>query len=248
MKNHLQELQQLFDETEKMFEVFGWFKKKPAAQPQVQQQTYLQKHQQGIESGSECAPGKSNNRFTSELGSNEATFYSIKKGKTVPTGSVKNIKPFLDNAKISKQTLRCYNLEKDPLRIAWLFDGEFDADVLGWDSKKRKVIFQGTWKKGLFGGINYEPPSKKPAINPMESKFFILKQGIEIGPYTAAQMVKLMKNNTVNGETVIRSEESAEYESVGKNKTLKFLFKSAVNNAQPTQAPNAGRNLGQRLP
>jgi hypothetical protein len=251
MKNPFEELQKLSEETEQLFEAFGWFKRKPKNQPQAT--SYLNQHQQNIETGAECAPGKSNGRFTSELGSNEATFYTIKGGRTIPTGTVKNIKPFLDNAGISKKIMRCYNLDKDPLKIAWLFNGEFAADILDWDKKKRKVIFQGTWKKGLFGGINYEAPNvQKPKPNPMESKFFILNQGVEIGPYTAAQIVKMMKNNTVNLNTVVRPEDSVDYQNIGKEKTLKFLLQSAVPTPQPAPAgANRGgrnRNLGQQLP
>ncbi len=249
MKNQIDELQKLSEETERLFEVFGWFQRKPKAKSAAI--SNLDKHKQGIDSGTECAPGKSNGRFTSEVGSNEAIFYTISNNKTVPTGIAKNIKPFLDNANISKKILRCYDLQKDPLKIAWLFNGEFVADILDWDKKKRKVIFQGTWKKGLFGGINYEAPTQKPTVNPMESKFFILRQGVEIGPYTALQIVKMMKNNTVNGQTVVRPEESLEYQNISKEKTLKFLLQSAVPAAQAAPAGRNGggnRNLGRQLP
>jgi len=246
MKNQIEELQKLSDETEQLFEAFGWFRKKP--KPQATATSYLQQHQQNIETGAECAPGKSNGRFTSELGSNEAMFYNVKGGKTVPTGIVKNIKPFLDNAGLSKKLMRCYDLQKDRLKIAWLFNGEFTADILDWDKKKRKVIFQGTWKKGLFGGINYEAPTQKKTINPMESKFFILRQGVEIGPYPAAQIVKMMKNNTVDGNTVVRPEDSADYQNISQEKTLKFLLQSAAVQPTPAAGRAQNRNLGRQLP
>lgn len=251
MKNHLNELNKLFKETEELFEAFGWFKRKP--QNQTPSASSLQQHQQAIETGNECAPGKSNGRFSSELGSSEATFYSVKDKRIVPTGFVKNIKPFLDNSGMTKRMMRCYDLVKDKMKIAWLFNGEFNADVLDWDRKKKKVIFQGTWKSGTFGGMKAENPNEKPeskpAVSPMQSKYYILRQGTEIGPYKASDIVTMMRNNTVNGNTIVRPENAAEYNYVSKDKTLQFILKSAAP-AQPA-APARGRgnrNLGRQLP
>lgn len=234
MKDSISEFEDLNGRIEKLFEGLGWmnplnyFKDKP--KHNQANTTYsgrgqaLNKHLAGIESGEECALGQSNGRFVSEPGQQDAHFYSIKKNKLFRSGYVKNIKPFLDNAKISKRFLRCYDLQKDSMKIGWLFDGEFNAEMLDWDIKKRKVIFQGTWKMGAFNGI-MSPNTNQPKP-PITKQYFVLISGQEVGPYTAGDIVKSFEKGKLTADSIVRPEDSSDYIHIKDDKTLSFLTKS----------------------
>jgi len=239
MKDSVLEFEKLNDKVEKFFEAFSlnpldWFKDKREAEPNASYQKgqAVDKYLSSIESGEECAPGVSNNRFHSEPGSNSATFYSIKNKKLTPTGFVKDIKPFLANAGLSKRVLRCYDLKKDKLNIAWLFNGEFNADILDWNKKQRKVIFQGTWKNGLFAGLNYPKVTEPTVESPLKKQYFILKKNQEIGPYSAAQILKLVEKKQLNTNSIVRPTESTDYQYVGKDKILAMLLKAIATPAK----------------
>lgn len=276
MKDYIKEFEEINERVEKLLEAGFWNrlknvvtgksfgdsaegKKKQANRKsgvtrKYTSSTAAQNYLQSIESGEECKPGVSNGRFSSEPGSNSATFYKAKGDKG--TGIVKDIKPFLDNAGISKKTLRCYNLEKDPLRIAWLFDGTFNADVLGWDKKKKKVIFQGDWKDGLFGGINYPRATDKMADSPLEKQYKIVKKGQEIGPFSANDILKLIAKGKETIDTIIRAVDSTDYQYVKDDKILSYLLKSLTKKTttQTPVTPTVGfgakqqPNLGAQLP
>lgn len=165
MKDPIKEFENLNSRIEKLFEGLGWlnpgnwFSDKPQSGQPNRSYTpgpALNKHLSDIEN-KKSDLGVYNNRFSSDPGSVEAYFYN-KKGEI--TGHVKNINPFLESAGITKATLRTYDLQKDKMKIKWLFDGVFEANFLGWDKKNKKVIFQGEWKNGLFGGIEYKEPNK----------------------------------------------------------------------------------------
>jgi hypothetical protein len=137
----LEEIQQLNDNIFKRIdELFGFGKK--AEQPSV-----VNKYKQSIDSGEECkAYGTTpNNLFWSEVGSKEAW---IGKNKN----HVNDITEF-----ISKRDLRCYDLKKDPYKIAWLFspDTKFEAEKIWGEPSKRpgEIYFKGTWKGGDFKGL-----------------------------------------------------------------------------------------------
>ena len=165
MKDSVKEFEDLNNRIEKLFEGLGWlnpgnwFKDKPQSGQPNRNYTSgpaLNKYLSNIEN-KKSDLGQYNNRFSSDPGSTDAYFYD-RNGEI--TGYVKNMNPFLESAGITKATLRTYDLKKDPMKIKWLFDGNFEADFLGWDKKNKKVIFQGEWKNGLFGGIEYTTPKK----------------------------------------------------------------------------------------
>lgn len=251
MKDSLEKFEDLNKRIDKVFEAFDWLNPKKWLNPQSKDNntSSIDRHLQSIESGDECAPGQSNKRFVSPLGKYDASFYSIKRiaGKNIlaKTGTVKDIKPFLDNAGISKRILRCYDLQKDKLRIAWLFNGEFDADILDWDPKKKKVIFQGKWHKGIFGGINSAKPTEQ-ILSPLEKMYYVVVSGHEIGPFSAENILKSYQKNKVNGDTVIRPDNSADYQHIKDDKVLSFLIKSMP--TKPSKAPVVAKkrnlNLG----
>lgn len=244
MKDSVKEFEKLNENLNKILEAnwfnpLSWFSdKSQESEPNksYQRSDVINKHLQSIESEEECAPGTSNRRFSSEPGSNSATFYSIKNKKIVQTGFVKDIKPFLDNAGISKKFLRCYDLSKDKLKINWLFNGEFNADILDWDKKKKKVIFQGIWKSGLFGGINYPKQDEKTIESPLEKKYYILDRNQEIGPYTASQILKLKQNWKLSDSSIIRPSDSTDYQYLNKDKTLAFLLKNDYMGTKPVKS------------
>lgn len=108
----------------------------------------LDKHRQAVESGSECDMfgTKPHGLFYSQTGSPDAYF-----------GRNRNYVKDIMDLQISKRELRCYDLEKDPKKIAWLFapDVVFKADRI-W-GKPKKIYFQGIWKAGIFKGVLVEP-------------------------------------------------------------------------------------------
>jgi hypothetical protein len=283
MKDYAQQFDELNERVEKLFEAGFWQKLKGAAKSTAQKlsgvpfedspeekkrkknlkagvnRTYVSNtssasnYASSIETGEECKPGKSNGRFYSEIGSNSAVFYSLVNNKVTPTGFVNDIKPFLDNAGISKKILRCYNLEKDPLRIAWLFNGAFKANMLDWDKKKRKVLFHGDWKGGggaVFGGI-LQGAEEKAANSPLLKQYKIVKKGQEIGPFTANDIINLIskeeaKRKEIEKKTpgvqyvpkytvdsIIRALDSTDYQRVKDDKTLSYLLKT-FSQKQPT--------------
>lgn len=239
MKDPVKDFEDLNNRIDILFEGLGWLnpgnwfndKSKPNEPNKgFKRGEAATKYLNKIESG-ECPRGTSNGRFTSEPGSDKAYFYD-KKGNQ--TGFVENIKPFLNKAGITKQTLRCYNIVKDPLKIGWLFDGNFDATILGWDSKLKKIIFQGKWNGGFFKGINYKHPEEKtPATEKRNYKYFILQKGKEIGPYSSVQITKAIQKNIINLETVIRPENSAEYQHVKDNPLFSFLLQNSKATTTP---------------
>lgn len=232
MKDSVKDFEDLNNRINNLFEGLGWlnpgnwFNDKPKSNEpnkEFKRGEAAKKYLNKIESG-ECERGTSNGRFTSEPGSDKAYFYD-KRGNQ--TGFVENIKPFLTKAGITKQTLRCYNLIKDPLKIGWLFDGNFNATILGWDSKSKKIIFQGKWNGGFFKGINYKHPEEQnPVTEKRNYKYFILRKGKEIGPYSSSQIIKAIQKNIIDIETVIRPENSAEYQYIKDNPLFSFLLKS----------------------
>lgn len=171
MKDQVKEFEDLNNRIEKLFEGLGWinpsnwFQDKPklgATKEYVSNNPSLNKYLSDIDA-KKSNLGAFNNRFTSEPGSTEATFYNQ---KGAISGHVRNIQPFLQNAGISKEILRTYDLKKDKLGIKWLFDNPFDAEFLDWDKKNRKVIFKGVWKGGhhSFNGIEYKELGAKSTI------------------------------------------------------------------------------------
>jgi len=245
MKDPVKQFEELDGRINKLFETWfnpkSWFQNKPSNGPLVidfKHRTDAQKQRrQDVETGEECAPGESNGRFGSELGSAEAKFY--------PNGEVKDINPFIINAGISKRFLRCYDLQKDKMKIAWLFNGNFKADVLDWDPKKKKVIFQGEWNGGLFNGINYAKPSQTPETEKRNYGYFVLsKRGVESGPFTANQIVKAVNNGKLTTDSAIRPENFADYQYIRDNKTLSFMLK---NSSVTTSAPKSSKGLGGKL-
>lgn len=227
MKDPVKQFEELDGRINNLFEAWfnpkSWFQNKPKYGSKVKidftgKTASGEQRRQAVEDGTECEPGESNRRFGSELGSAAAKFY--------PNGKVKDINPFLINANISKRFLRCYDLQKDKMKIAWLFDGNFDADVLDWDPKKKKVIFQGKWNGGLFNGINYARPSQAPETEKRNYKFFVVsKRGVESGPYTANQIVKAVNKGKLTIDSVIRPENFADNQYIKDNKTLSFMLK-----------------------
>jgi len=225
MKDPVKQFEELDGRINKLFEAWfnpkSWFQDKSSSGPkkiQFQQTDAQKQRRQDVESGEECAPGYSNGRFGSEHGSSKAKFY--------PNGKVEDINPFLRNAGISKRFLRCYDLQKDKMKIAWLFNGNFEADVLDWDPKKKKVIFQGKWNGGLFNGLNYAKPNQTPEIEKRNYKYFVVsKRGVEKGPFTANQIVKAVNKGTLTVDSKIRPENFADYQYVRDNKILSFMLK-----------------------
>jgi len=88
---------------------------------------------------------KPNNAFFSELGSKSAQFGQ--------NGKVDDI----SGLGLSKSELMCYDLKVDKYRIAWLFNGDFDADKIWRD--QGEIYFKGTWNNGVFKGT-LAPESK----------------------------------------------------------------------------------------
>lgn len=213
MKDKVKEFELLQEKSEKIFELFGNLFKPASRNLNIthQKSQVTNNYLASIDNGTECAPGHSNNRVTSEPGSTALTFYSIKGGKLAPTGQVKNIKPLLDNAGISKKVLRCYDIDKDPLKIRWLFDGEYIADILDWDKKQKKVIFQGKWINGIKGGIMNPGDPEQKVISPLQEKFMVYFQGREIGPYTGMQIKAFYMKKTFTANTKVRQENSKDY-------------------------------------
>jgi len=247
MKDSVKEFENLNQKVEVLFESLSflnpnkWFSDKSSdaeANRNYSQNSTINQYLQSIESGEECSPNAPNQRFHSEPGSNSATFYSIKNKKLVPTGFVKDIKPFLANSGFSKKMLRCYDLSKDRLKIGWLFNGEFNADILDWDKKKRKVIFQGQWKNGLFGGISYSKHSDKAIESPLSKEYYILKKHQEIGPYTAGQIIGLVEKGKLSFGSIIRPIESTDYQYVSNDKNLAFLLQKPTPKTTPKK-PNS---------
>lgn len=176
MKDPVKEFENLNNRIEILFEGLGWLNPKSwfTDKPKYgQPNRTFNRGQAATQHLSDIDAEKSelgafNKRFSSDPGMSTATFYN-KKGQI--TGDVKNIKPFLQNAGITKATLRTYDLNKDPLKIRWLFDGRFEADYLDWNKKQKKVIFKGKWLTSTlpFNGIdanNQIPISKKTVKNP----------------------------------------------------------------------------------
>ncbi len=198
MKDSVQEFENLNNRIDKLFEGLGWLnptnwlKDKPKYDEPNRNYTSgpaLNKYLSKVESG-ECDFGVSNHRFSSDPGKSDAYFYN-KSGDIA--GYVKNIKPFLEKAGITKQTLRCYDLNKDKMKISWLFNGNFEADFLSWDRSKRKVIFQGQWKNPLlpFEGIE----SKRLDTNP------ITKPVIKTKPTVKSAVKPTIKLPIIKGKT-----------------------------------------------
>lgn len=172
MKDSVKEFEDLDNRINRLFEGLGWLnptnwlKDKPKSnEPNTNYNgtgPALIKYLSKVDSG-DCDFGISNKRFSSDPGKSDAYFYD---NSGDITGYVKNIKPLLEKAKITKQTLRCYDLKKDKLKIAWLFNGVFEADFLSWDTKTRKVIFQGQWKNNTlpFEGIEYQRVQANPTV------------------------------------------------------------------------------------
>lgn len=101
----------------------------------------LGQHRQSVETGQgqrSLYGTVPNNEFTSEIGSAEVHF-----GKN-GQGHVKNINPLLRSLSISKADLQLYDLNKDPLKIRWLFDGVYNFDTI-WKEGKN-FYYQGVWK------------------------------------------------------------------------------------------------------
>lgn len=231
MKDSIKEFENLNNRINKLFEGLGWMNPSNWFSDNSQTNKIKDSYKRGsaltdylskIESG-ECEYGVSNNRFSSEPGKNDAYFYD-ESGEV--TGYVKNIKPFLSKAGITKQNLRCYNLDKDKLNISWLFDGKFNAEILSWDTKKRKIIFNGKWNGGLYNGITYVNPDYKPSIEKQKYKYYILNKGKEVGPYTSDQIVKAVNKGVISTESIIRPENSTDYQQIKDNALLAILFKS----------------------
>ena len=257
MKDSVKEFEDLDNRINALFEGLGWlnpgnwFKDKPKqGQPNrsYSRGSALSNYLSKIDAG-ECEYGTSNGRFSSEPGTDSASFYD-QTGNL--TGKVANIKPFLKQAGITKQTLRCYDLNKDPLKIRWLFDGNFEAEILGWDSKKKKVIFQGKWNKGLFGGISYKTPSQTPEAENKVYGFYILTSRNKLkGPYSSNQIVKSVQNGSLSVDSIIKPENSADYQQIKDNKLLSMLIKtistkqtksSLSTTSKPITKPKAVKN------
>jgi len=243
MKDPVKQFEELDGRINNLFEAWfnpkSWFSNKPSSNTKKIdfQQTDAQKQRrQDVESGEECAPGQSNGRFGSELGSAEAKFY--------PNGKVKDINPFIRNAGISKKFLRCYDLKKDKMKIAWLFNGDFEADVLDWDPKKKKVIFQGKWNGGLFNGVNYARPKQTPETEKRNYGYFVVsKRGVESGPFTANQIIKAVNNGKLTIDSTVRPENFADYQHIRDNKILSFMLKSP----SATTSKSSLRGLGSKI-
>jgi len=244
MKDPVKQFEELDGRINKLFEAWfkpsTWFQDKPSSGSKSIsfQQTDAQKQRRkDVETGLECPSGTSNGRFGSEHGSAKAKFY--------PNGKVEDINPFLRNAGISKRTLRCYDLKKDKMKIAWLFDGNFEADVLDWDPKKKKVIFQGKWNGGLFGGINYAKPNQTPEIEKRNYGYFVLsKRGVESGPFTANQIIKAVNNGKLTMDSVVRPENFADYQRIMDNKILSFILTPP---STTTSKPGTSKGLKSKI-
>lgn len=247
MKDSIQEFEDLNNRIDNLFEGLdwlnpgNWFKDKSKYnQPnrEYSRSSVVSDYLSKIESG-ECDSGISNERFSSEPGSDSASFYD-ESGNL--TGKVKNIKPFLKGAGITKQTLRCYNIDKDPRRIAWLFNGKFDAQILGWDAKKKKVIFQGKWNGGLFNGVAYKNPEETPEIENKVYRFYVLSSRNKLkGPYTTNQIVKAIISGSLTLDSIIKPENSADYQHIKDNKLLSMLINKVPN--KPINSTLKSKNI-----
>jgi hypothetical protein len=257
MKDPVKQFEELDGRINNLFEAWfnpkSWFSNKPSSTASTVSyggSSLADKIRHRKESGEECGGtgNTSNKRFYSEDGSNSAKFYS-KKGEI--TGEVDDIKPFIDGAKISKKYLRCYNLTKDPLKIAWLFNGNFKANVLGWNPKTKKVTFQGKWKGGVFMGEKYAGSEETPVV--IDKKvygYYVILNNKSIGqkngkPFTASQIIdkinrqeplyykldKITKQKigdptkgVYDENTIIRQENLADPQYVKDNKTLSLML------------------------
>ena len=245
MKDLVTEFENLNDRIESLFEGLGWlnpsgwFKNKQQSDQPNKEYTRgpaLTKYLSKIETG-DCDSGISNKRFISNPGSSEAYFHNALGG----ISTVKNIKPFLEKAGITKQTLRCYDLNKDPLKIDWLFDGVFDAEFLSWDKDKKKIIFKGRWTptSTQFNGVLAKTPEELASSNKIENKYFVVIGDKEYGPFSSGDIVKSIKSNKpLKGykrfkatlETIIRPTNSTHTQLVKDNKSLVLKLQQTSSN------------------
>jgi len=247
MKDPVKEFEDLNNRIENLFEAFNWgklhpknwlYKDKPQPNKQYVRSSSVEKHLANVDA-KKSDLGKYNNRFTSEPGSSEAFFYD-KSGKR---SHVKDITPFIENAGITKATLRTYDLKKDPMKIGWLFDGNFEAELLDWNKSSKKVVFKGKWfpASSKFMGINYDQADNVPTAKKIEFKYFIKKADKEFGPFSSNDIVQSIKNKvTIKGfknlNTIVRAENASDYEKISDNKTLSY-FISSLNKVITTKNP-----------
>ena len=135
------------------------------------------------------------------------------------------------------------------MKIGWLFDGNFEAELLDWNKSSKKVVFKGKWfpASSKFMGINYDQADNVPTAKKIEFKYFIKKADKEFGPFSSNDIVQSIKNKvTIKGfknlkvtlDTIIRPTNSANTEFVKDDKLLTQKLQQITKTAKvPAQSP-----------
>lgn len=237
MKDQVEEYEQLQAKIDNLFEAIklpSWLTPKPRTNTiniTHQKPQSVIDYEKSVENNTEC-PGGGNGRFVSELGSASGTFYS---SNFKHKGFVKDLTPLINNAKISKKFLRCYDLTKDPMKIAWLFNGDFEADYLDWDTQQKKIIFSGKWKNPSLPmyGINVSNQTDSKSPHNRTYKVFLNKK--IFGPFTFDQMIAMLQKKQLNAQSAILPSDGNNYIALSDDKSLSIILQNLAPKAKTTK-------------